>query len=266
MYIDTHAHLYAAPFDTDRHVMVERAIAAGVNALFLPNIDSRSIQGMYDLVAAFPQNCFAMMGVHPCSIKDNFETELAIAAKELEQASTKFYAVGEIGLDYYWDTTHKAQQQQALRTQIGWAKKYQLPIVLHCRESFDDTYSIVQELNDENLTGIFHCFSGTLAEAHKIMELGGFYMGIGGSLTHKKAHALRETVAQIPLEYLLLETDAPYLAPEPFRSAKKRALKRNESAHITYVAQKMADIKQCPLNEVATFTTRNARNVFKYQV
>jgi TatD DNase family protein len=206
-----------------------------------------------------------MMGVHPCSIKDDFETELALAAKELAQANTHFYAVGEIGLDYYWDTTHKMQQQTALRTQIEWAKQYQLPIVLHCRNSFDDTYNIVQALNDENLTGIFHCFSGTLTEAHKIMDLGGFYMGIGGSVTHKKAHALRETVAQIPLDYLLLETDAPYLAPEPFRSAKKRALKRNESAHITYVAQKIAAVKQCSIQEVATATTNNAYKVFNYK-
>lgn len=260
--VDTHAHLYAQQFDKDRADMIQRAIDTGVERLFLPNIDHNSISGMYQLVDTFPKNCFPMMGIHPCSIKENYKEELARAKEELNKAPDRFYAVGEIGLDFYWDLTFKEQQKDALRTQITWAKKHKLPIVLHCRDSFQETLDIVSEMNDDNLTGIFHCFGGTIEEAEQVMALSGFYMGIGGVLTYKKSK-LDEVLKHVPLEYLVLETDAPYLAPEPYRSSKKKHLRRNESAYILKVAEKLAEVKDISLDEVARITTANADTVFQ---
>ncbi|MGB1207125.1 MAG: TatD family hydrolase [Chitinophagales bacterium] len=263
MFIDTHAHLYLKNFEADRQEMIARALENQVNLMFLPNIDSSSIADMYNLVAAFPNNCFAMMGIHPCSIKENYEEELAIAKTELEQQKQLFYAIGEIGLDYYWDTSFKKEQQDALRRQIEWAKELRLPIVLHCRDSFDDTFEIVKEMKDENLSGVFHCFGGTIAEAEKIIALGDFYMGLGGTTTYKKSGDLRTTIDAIDLKHFVLETDAPYLAPEPYRSAKNRKKRRNESAYVVATAQKIADIKNITLETVANVTTQNAETLFK---
>ncbi len=260
--VDTHAHLYAKQFDTDRTEMIQRAIDQGVEHLFLPNIDRNSMDGMYELAKQFPNNCYPMMGIHPCSIKEDYKEELAKAEQELNNAPERFYAVGEIGLDFYWDLTFKEQQKEALRTQIQWAKKHQLPIVLHCRDSFQDTLEIVSEMNDEQLTGIFHCFGGTIEEAEQVIALGGFYMGIGGVLTYKKSK-LDEVLKAVSINYLVLETDAPYLAPEPYRSSKNRSLRRNESAYMLKVAEKLATVKGISLEEVARITTANAHNVFQ---
>ncbi len=265
---DTHAHLYLKQFENDRAEMIQRAFDRGVDRIFLPNIDSHSIQAMYDLVNAYPQNCYAMMGIHPCSIKANFEEELAIAQKELANAPVPFYAIGEIGLDYYWDTSYQEEQKQALKTQIQWAKTHHLPIVLHCRnakksqQAFDDIYRIVYDLNDENLTGIFHCFDQSLECARKIMDLGGFFMGIGGVVTHSRK-GLAVVLKDIPLEYLVLETDAPFLVPAPYRFQKGGH--RNETAYIYLVAEKVAQIKEVTINEVIKVTSQNASTVFQTQ-
>lgn len=263
MLVDTHAHLYANQFDKDRAEMLKRALNDQVNRLFLPNVDSRSIAGLYDLVKNHPEHCFPMMGVHPCSIKENYKEELERAKTELDQAPFKFYAVGEIGLDFYWDITFKEQQMEALRTQIQWAKEKKLPIVLHCRESMAETLAIVEEMNEEALTGIFHCFSGNLEQAHRVIALGGFYMGIGGVITYKKSKELRSIVQALDLSHFVLETDAPYLAPEPYRSAKDRSLRRNESAYIVNIAKKIAEVKGVALETVAQITTTNAEKVFQ---
>jgi TatD DNase family protein len=266
--IDTHAHLYASEFDDDRNDMLQRAYEVGVKKVLLPNIDSSSIPGMYNLVEKYPEQCFAMMGLHPCYVNENYEEELGLIKKALLDAKCPFYAIGEIGLDFYWDTTYKEEQIKALRLQIEWAKTYHLPIVLHCRDSFDETYAIVSELNDKNLRGVFHCFSGGLTDAKKVVALGGFYMGLGGVATYKKTDELSEAIEQIPLNYFVLETDAPYLSPEPYRTANRKDKKRkhknrNESAYVYAVAQKVADIKKISLNEVANVTSENAQKLFQ---
>ena len=252
---DTHAHLYSTKFEEDRAAMIERAINEGVEYLFLPNVDKNSIQPMYDLVAQFPRHCFPMMGLHPCSVKDDYEQQLETAKKELFSSGKKFYGVGETGLDYYWDLTFKEQQKEALRTQIRWAKETGLPIILHCRESFEDTYEIIKSMNDEQLSGIFHCFTGSESDAQKVIDLGGFFLGIGGVVTFKNG-GLDKTLENISLEHMVLETDAPYLSPTPKRG------KRNESAYLMYVARKLADVKNVSLKELAAITTKNARKVF----
>ncbi len=252
MLIDTHAHLYASQFDKDRLEMIQRAIDADISAIYLPNIDKQSIEPMLSLEASYPDFCFAMMGIHPCAIKENYEEELAEVEKWL--AKRTFCAIGEIGLDLYWDKTFFEQQKEAFRRQINWAKDLNLPIVIHSRESTWEVIEILRELKDEKLRGIFHCFGGTLAEANAIIELG-FYLGIGGVLTYKKAK-LDETLKLIDLEYLVLETDAPYLAPTPHRG------KRNESAYVRTIAEQLASVKETTLEEVAEITSRNARQVF----
>lgn len=252
---DTHTHLYSTQFDDDRTAMVQRAIDAGVSRLFMPNVDKDSIEGMMALADQFPNHCFPMMGLHPCSVNEFVGEEMALVKQWLfGEHGKRFAAVGEIGLDYYWDRTFEEQQREAFKQQILWAKELNLPIVIHSRDSLDDGIKIVSELKDERLKGIFHCFSGTVEQAQQIVELG-FYLGIGGVVTFKKS-GLDEVVRQIPLEHLVLETDAPYLAPTPHRG------KRNESAYITLVAQMVADIKQIPLQQVADVTTANAGLVF----
>ncbi len=252
MLVDTHAHLYVAQFDEDREAMLDRARAAGVGRFYLPNIDSSSIESMLALEAAHPEECFAMMGLHPCSVKDNFREELAIAEKWLGERS--FCAVGEIGTDLYWDKTHWAEQQEAFRIQVNWAKDLGVPIVIHCRESIDETIAMVSDEQDGRLRGIFHCFGGSPEQAQAIIDLG-FYLGIGGVLTFKKSN-LRETLQSVALEHLVLETDSPYLAPSPNRG------KRNESAYIRLVAEKLAEVKQTSLAEIEAITTQNAGHIF----
>ncbi len=251
-FIDTHAHLYDAQFDADRPEDIQRAIQAGVDRICLPNCDLSTIEPMMSLTKQWPENCFAMMGLHPCYVKDNFMEEL----KAMEQwlSGTKFAAIGEIGLDYYWDTTFVAEQKTAFRHQVAWALRYNLPVVIHTRSSMPDGIEIVRENQNGSLKGVFHCFGGSIEEAHAITELG-FYLGIGGTATFKNS-TLTEVLSQISLDHILLETDAPYLAPVPYRG------KRNESAYIPLIAARIAEIKQCSVEEVAEATTRNAELLF----
>lgn len=252
MLIDTHTHLYLEQFDEDRPEMIQRAIEKGITHFYMPGIDSNHIESMFQLEAQFPNNCFAMMGLHPCSVKENVEAELAIVEKYLSER--KFIAVGEIGLDYYWDTTFVQQQKVAFVQQMDWAKHYKIPISIHCRESMDDAIELVSKTKTSDLNGVFHCFGGTIEQANKIIELG-FYLGIGGVLTYKKS-GLDEVLKNIDLQHIVLETDAPYLSPVPYRG------KRNESAYIYEIAKKLAEVKDVDISEVAARTTENAKKVF----
>ena len=254
-FIDTHTHLFSTQFAEDAEAVIERALAQEVGQFYLPNVDTKSIARMYELSDKYPNQCIPMIGLHPCSVKEDYKEQLAIIEKELE-GERIFAGIGEMGLDYHWDLTFKKEQLDALRIQIEWAKKYELPVILHTRESFEDTYKVIAELNDERLTGVFHCFTGSVEEAQKVIDLGGFYMGIGGVVTFKNA-GVDKTVAQLPLEYLVLETDAPYLAPTPHRGS------RNESMHIPLIAQKVAEAKNLSLDEIAQATTKNAQQLFK---
>ncbi len=251
MFTDTHTHLYSEKLIHDE-AQVERAIAAGVTKLYMPNCDSLTVAGMLQIADKWPEHCMPMMGLHPCHVNENYKDELNIMAGWL--AKRKFYAVGEIGLDYYWDLTFKNQQIEAFEAQTDMALQYGLPIVIHSRESTADCIEIVRKKQNGKLNGIFHCFSGTLSEAQQIIELG-FYLGIGGVVTYKTS-TLPDIIKEIPLERIVLETDAPYLAPAPYRG------KRNESAYIPYIAQKIADIKNCSLEEVAAVTTAASEKIF----
>lgn len=246
--IDTHAHLYAEEFDADRTEMLQRALDTGLTHMYLPNIDSSSIEGMLALEAQFPGQCLAMMGLHPCYVKENYREELAIVKSWLEKRS--FPAIGEIGIDLYWDKTFVREQEEAFLTQVEWAKQYDLPIVIHSRESMDLIIELLKPVRHSRLRGIFHCFTGTVAQAEAAIELG-FLLGIGGVLTFKKS-GLDAVLSEIDLKHLVLETDAPYLAPTPFRG------KRNESSYLLKVAEKLAEVKGVNLNEVAEVTTQNA--------
>lgn len=251
--IDTHAHLYASQFDEDRDAMLQRALEVGVEKIYLPNIDSSSISGMLSLEQAYPDRCFAMMGLHPCSVKENYQAELAIVENWLNKRP--FCAVGEIGIDLYWDKTFFEQQKEAFLLQVNWAKERNLPIVIHSRESADIIIDLLQPLKDDRLKGIFHCFGGNLEQAKAIIDLG-FLLGIGGVLTFKKS-GLAQTLEQVDLEHLVLETDAPYLAPTPYRG------KRNESAYTRLVAEKLAEVKGITLEEVGSVTSENAEQLFE---
>lgn len=251
--IDTHTHLYVKSFRNDIDEVIKRAVADGIDQFYLPAIDSEEIAAMLELEEKYPGQCIAMMGLHPCSVKDEYRKELQIVSEWLSKR--KFAAVGEIGLDYYWDKTHVVQQQQAFHEQIEWALDYGLPIVIHSRESMDDCINIVKGHQQGNLAGIFHCFTGDLDSAKRIIDLG-FYLGIGGVLTYKNS-GLANVVKEISLEHIVLETDSPYLTPVPFRG------KRNESSYIKYVAEKLAEIKGVSIEEVARITTANAQKIFK---
>ena len=250
--IDTHAHLYASQFDEDRDAVVQTAIANGVAKMYLPNVDSDSIAGMLALEAAYPGHCFAMMGLHPCSVNGDYMKELAIVEQWL--ANRAFCAIGEIGIDLYWDKTYVEEQKLAFLMQVEWAKALRLPIVIHSRESIDMIIALLKEVKDERLGGIFHCFTGDFNQAMEIIDLG-FYIGIGGVLTFPKA-GLDAVVQQIDLQHLVLETDAPYLSPVPHRG------KRNESAYLAIIAEKLAAIKALPVAEVAQVTSDNAEKIF----
>lgn len=251
--IDTHTHLYSEQFNEDRTEMIRRAIAAGVERMYMPNIDLNSVDGMHALEQEFPENCFAMMGLHPCSVDANWELTLAKMRVLLEKRP--YVAVGEIGIDLYWDKTFVEEQKEAFRTQINWAKELRIPIVIHARDSFPEIYDVLDEENDERLRGIFHCFTGNEQDVQKILGYEGFSFGIGGVVTYKKSD-LPETLKHIPLEKLLLETDAPYLPPVPFRG------KRNESAYVIHTAEKIAEILNLPLSKLQEITTQNALGIF----
>jgi TatD DNase family protein len=251
-FTDTHCHLYGTEFDVDRQEMMNRALAAGVNKFFLPNVDTTVIDAMLLLEQAYPGKCFAMMGLHPCSVKENYDAALTEMAVWFTKR--KFAAVGEIGLDFYWDTSFTDQQYDAFKIQIGWAKAYKIPIVIHSRNSIQECIDTVRQLKTDTLTGIFHCFGGTIEQAREIMDLG-FYMGIGGVVTYKNS-GMVSLLEKVPLEYLVLETDAPYLTPVPFRG------KRNESAYLPLIAEKIAAIKNITIEEVAEKTSDNALKIF----
>lgn len=251
-FTDTHCHLYSEEFKRDIESVIARAEAEGVNKFYLPGIDSSAIGDMLQLEQDFPGKCIAMMGLHPCYVKDNYKEELAIVAGWLEKR--KFAAVGEIGLDFYWDKTHVKEQYEAFRLQAELALQHQLPIVIHCREAMDETIAVVKEYRSRGLKGIFHCFGGTAAQATEVIELG-FYLGIGGVLTYKKS-GLAAVLASVSLDHIVLETDAPYLTPVPFRG------KRNESSYLKYVAEQLAAIKKVSVEELALVTTSNAEKIF----
>jgi TatD DNase family protein len=250
--IDTHTHLYVGEFDEDRGQVMERAFKEGVSKFFLPAIDSSENEALLNLQKKYPASVFAMAGLHPCSVKENFKEELEKIEDQLSQR--QFAAFGETGLDFYWDTTFKEQQYESLQRHAGWAIKYNRPLVLHTRNATQETIDFIKSFNYKNLFGIFHCFGGSLENAKEIIELG-FLLGIGGVLTFKNS-GLAEVIKDIDLKYLVLETDAPYLAPHPFRG------KRNESSYLKYIAQKLAEIKNIPVELVAEQTTLNAENVF----
>lgn len=252
IFTDTHTHLYASEFDNDRKESIEKAIKNGITRFFLPNIETASIQPMLDLVWQFPENCYPMMGLHPCSVDANFESQLFQIQKWLKKR--KFYAVGEIGLDFYWSVEFKDQQIIAFKKQCQWAIQQDLPIVIHSRNSNTDLIALLEEMKHPKLRGIFHCFSGNAEEAKKIVALG-FHLGIGGVLTYKNS-GLDNAIADINLQHLVLETDSPYLAPVPHRG------KRNESFFIIDIAKKLAELKGIGIAKVAEITTENSRKIF----
>lgn len=252
MWIDTHTHLYLEQFEEDRTQVVQRAIDAGVELMYLPNVNRNTILPMLELEGQFPGHVHAMMGLHPCSVKDDYLEQLQIVEEWLNRRD--FCAIGEIGIDLYWDKTHVAQQEEAFLTQVRWAKEMGKPIVIHARESTDQILELLKPEADERLKGIFHCFTGTREQAQAVMELG-FLMGIGGVLTFKNS-GLDRVVEEVPLEYLVLETDSPYLAPVPHRG------KRNESSYIPLIGGRLAEIKGKKVEEVAYLTSENARKLF----
>ena len=249
---DTHTHLYLEDFDNDRARVMQNALDNGVERILLPNIDSTTLERLQKMVSAFPENCFPMMGLHPTSVKEDVEKELALVEKELQTGN--YYGVGEIGIDLYWDQTFAEEQKEAFRRQLQWAKKYRLAVSIHTRNAFDSVLHIVKQELTDNLKGVFHCFTGTTEEAKKLMDTG-FKLGIGGIVTFKNS-GLAETVAGLPLEALVLETDAPYLTPVPYRG------KRNQSAYLLYIAQKIAEVKNVRIEEVAEVTTATAETLF----
>ncbi len=254
MYIDTHNHIYSELFDEDREEAIQRAIEAGVSEFYLPAIDSSYTDAMLAVEAKHPKMMHLMMGLHPTSVKaETYQEELAKVKTWIDQRD--FAAIGEIGIDLYWDKTHLKEQQEAFATQIGWAKEKGWPIVIHTRDSFSETFELVEDNRSPELFGIFHCFTGTLEDAHRAIDLG-FKLGIGGVVTFKNGK-IDKFLHEIDLKHIVLETDAPYLAPVPHRG------KRNEPSYIPLVVEKLCDIYNVTPQEIATITSENAREVFK---
>ncbi|MDP1623041.1 MAG: TatD family hydrolase [Bacteroidales bacterium] len=254
VFIDSHSHLYADEFDHDRDAMILRAKQNNLSHLFLPAIDSTYHEKMLDLCGKYPGICFPMMGLHPTSVKGNYQDELDIVTQYLAKPELKFYAVGEIGIDLYWDKTHEAEQRIAFDRQLDLAVQYGIPVVIHTRNSMEIALDMVEKRQDPRLKGIFHCFSGNAEQAERAVRMG-FMLGIGGVVTYKNS-GLQAVVEQTPLANLLLETDAPWLPPVPHRG------QRNEPSYIPLIAQKIADIKGLSLEQVADTTTENAVRLF----
>jgi TatD DNase family protein len=252
--IDTHSHIYSEEFDSDSAEVILRAKAMGVTHIILPNVDSESLPRMLALENAYPDYCYAAIGVHPTSIKEDFHTELDIVKSELERK--KYIAIGEIGIDLYWDKTFLNEQIQVFQTQLQWALDYQLPVIIHVRDSFAETMQVLASFKDKGLRGVFHSFTGTLAEAEEIIAFGGIKLGINGIVTFKNS-GLAAVLSQIDIRHLLLETDSPYLTPAPHRG------KRNESAYTALVAGKLAAVYAMSVAEVDKITTENAKEIFK---
>jgi len=251
-FIDTHSHIYLKDFDQDQQAVLERADKAGIRTILMPAIDSSTHASMLKMEDEFPQKCMSMMGLHPCSVLENYDVELSNAEQYFLQR--KFVAVGETGLDFYWDLTFRQQQYDAFQRQIDWALKYDIPIVIHSRNSIDECVDVIQKNQNGKLKGVFHCFSGTVQQAQRIIKLG-FYLGIGGVVTFKNA-GLDKVLGELDLNNVILETDAPYLAPVPYRG------KRNEPSYLSYVVEKLSLIKGKPGEEIAEITTANAQKLF----
>ena len=249
---DTHTHLYSEEFELDRNEMMQRAINKGVTRFFVPAIDSTCTQSMYEIENAYPENVFLMMGLHPTYVKENYQEELRHVEGEL--AKRKFFAIGEIGIDLYWDKTHLTEQQVAFKHQIQLAKKYKLPIVIHCRDAFDEIFEVLESEKGDDLFGIFHCFTGTYEQALRAISFN-MKLGIGGVVTFKNGK-IDQFLHQIDLKHIVLETDSPYLAPIPYRG------KRNESSYVINVVQKLAEIYSISPDEIAEITTQNSKAVF----
>lgn len=254
MIIDTHTHLYLKDFKEDLDQVIQNAKEEGVSQILFPAIDQSTHQDMMDVVAQYPDLIKPMIGLHPCSVKENVKGELAFVEEELK--SGKYIAVGEIGMDLYWDKSFKKQQEEAFLQQCEWAKDYNLPIAIHVRDAFPELFELLDQTHDERLKGVFHCFSGDEAQMEKALGYEGFYLGIGGVVTFKNA-GLDKVVANAPLDRLMVETDAPYLTPVPYRG------KRNESAYVKYVVSKLAEIFQTDVKEISRVTTQNAQSLFQ---
>jgi TatD DNase family protein len=250
--IDTHCHLYNKEFDRDREEMIQRADLEGVERFYLPMVDSASRAALLDLEARYPGRCLGMTGLHPTSVKEDYCAELRIVEEDL--ARRPWAAVGEIGLDFYWDRTFEPQQFEAFHLQIEWAIQYRLPIVIHSRDSMKESIGVVRQHVAQGVRGVFHCFGGSLEDAREILDLG-FYLGIGGVLTYKNS-GLPDVLREIPMDSIVLETDAPYLAPVPYRG------KRNEPAYLHYVVERLAEVKSVSVEDVAAVTTANAEKLF----
>jgi TatD DNase family protein len=251
-FIDTHAHVYAEELTGSLDRIIENSIKAGVSKILMPAIDSTTLDAMLKVETQFPAHCIAMMGLHPCYVKENYKEELKLVEDCI--GKRKFIAIGEIGLDFYWDKTFVKEQQLVFETQMQWALDLQLPIAIHTRNAMGETIEAVKPFAKKGLRGVFHCFSGSKESAEQIIGMG-FHLGLGGVLTYKNA-GVAEAIKDIPMEYLVLETDAPYLAPVPYRG------KTNEPAYMLEVAKKLAEIKSMPLHEIAAITTSNAEKLF----
>jgi len=254
--VDTHTHLFSELFNEDRTQVVAQAIGQGVTKLFLPNINVDTLNAMLKLHQDFPQHCYPMAGLHPCNVKEDYQKDLVFIEQWIADHSKHCFGIGETGLDYYWDKTYVEQQKKSLRVHAKWAKEKDMPIILHTRDSFEDNISIMEEEQDGRLRGIFHCFTGTVDEAHRVIDAG-FLLGIGGVCTFKNSgKQLRDTIEEIDLKHLVLETDSPYLAPHPNRG------KRNESSFLPLIAQTVATVKELELKEIAKQTSKNAEKLF----
>jgi len=253
MYIDTHTHLFLNEFEPDRDEVIKRAIHSGVRKMFLPNIDCRTIQPMLDIISLYPDNLYPMMGLHPTSVKKNYREQLQIVEAWLNKG--KFYAIGETGIDLYWDKSHLTEQQDAFTQHIRFSRDFGLPLIIHSRESFDEIFKILNQELTGDITGIFHSFTGTFEQAKEIFNFG-FKIGIGGIVTFKNS-GLDRVIAQTGPDQIVLETDSPYLAPVPFRG------KRNEPSYLVYTAQKIAEILDMSIDEIGQITTMNALNIYR---
>lgn len=254
--IDTHSHIYSEEFDNDREDVLLHAKDAGVHKIILPNIDSKSLQRMLDLERQYPDYCFATIGLHPTSVKENFEEELALVRSELQRKN--YIAIGEIGMDLYWDKTFLSEQVKVFQTQVEWALEYDLPVIIHIRDSHKETIEALKPYKDKGIRGVFHCFTGSRKDADEIFSSGDFYLGIGGVVTFKNS-GLAENLKGIPLERLILETDSPYLTPAPYRG------KRNETAFIALVRDKLAEVYFISTEEVDIITTKTANKLFFHE-
>ncbi len=253
MITDTHTHLYSSQFDEDQSAMIQRAKDAGVSRFFIPAIDSNYTERMLQLEKNYPKDVFLMMGLHPTSVKENYLEELAHVKKWIDKRD--FFAIGEIGIDLYWDKSFLTQQQEAFKTQIQWAKEKKLPIVIHCRDAFDEIFEVLETEKGDDLYGIFHCFTGTKEQAEQAISYN-MKLGIGGVATFKNGK-INQFLKEIDLQHIVLETDAPYLAPTPYRG------KRNESAYITNIVDKLVDIYGLSFKEIVEITTQNSKAVFR---